>query len=87
MTVAHSPRDHTRPHIALSLVDQCGEQRGKKVHLDPLALSGAFGMPHRGQNTDYGVEPGHHVNQRNADLGGLTVREAGDRHQSPDGLS
>ena len=71
---------------ALRLVDQPGQRRGQQVDLDVLAAAGLVPRVEGGEDADGGVQPGHHVEDRDAGAVRRAVRVAGEAHQPGDGL-
>ena len=86
VAVAHPARHDAAGDVRAALVDQAGQRRGQQVHLDVLPDAGLAPHVQRRQHADRGVQPGHHVEDRDAGAVGLAVGGAGQAHQAGDGL-
>ncbi len=79
--VAHPVRDHPARHVGRGLVDHGRQRAGEQVGLDVLALAGQVAVVQRGQDADRRVQPGEHVEHRDAGPERRRVRGAGQAHQ------
>ena len=86
MAVPHPERDDAAGHVGAGLVHQARHRRGQQADLDVLPAAGGVPVVQRGQDPDGGVQPGHHVEHRDARTERLAGRISGQAHQPGDGL-
>ncbi len=82
VAVAHPLGDHAAGHEGAGLVDHPRQGGGEQVDLDVLAATALLAGVQRGEDADRGVQPGHHVEDRDAGAEGLGVGAAGEAHQA-----
>ena len=86
MPVAHRPWHDSGVGECGALVDQRGDQTRKEIHFHPLsAPRGSPGLE-GGQNSDAGVQPRQHVDERHPYLGRRAILLPGYRHEPADSL-
>ena len=66
VAVAHPEGHRAAGDVRAGVVDQAGQRGGEQVDLDVLAAAGLVPLVQRGQHADGGVQPGHHVEHRDA---------------------
>ena len=80
--VAHPERHHAPGRIGARLVHHAGHRRRHEGRIEVLPLARGVPVVERGEDADRGVQPGHHVERRDACPVRRSRRVPGEGHQA-----